>query len=518
MGYHQNVLQILLLFLAIPVAADEALITARMDPRTELLSAVLMLGQADRNAQGFFLRGSRYEAAMHKHFAPHRNHPVVKRYIELAAQSLDTDNAYSAVMYHTPPPALQARRALFLQHYQAFGGADHIRDFFTLLRQFAKDSDFAGFWTKSASLRHAIEQDVQKQIKKHDAAAPFTAYSGAPWTLRYGFVLSPFAKGVGSATWFIGEPEHREALLGPTVFEKGRLVFHYDWRMRDLWMQAGKEGIAPHLTSAGLAPSAKLYAPLRGCGPNWQECARNQIATAIMGRILALEGYKSAAWELPRKYRRFGQPYVGRLMKKLEQYEGNRKKWPTLASFAPELMKDLAAAAAAGGAVAEFSGSISAAKAVTKPHVFIPKKWVQSRAVAAKIWPQAQVSAAETASGKKVTGQSVIAIGCEDSNAWLGSRWDELHLPLRANSKKMLLTREMDARKHKFRGELRLVTAARNPDSPGLSVAVFCASSDSGAAWLLGQATGHWDFKLFDGSQALKTGMYEKSRNPWRMQ
>ena len=91
-----------------------------------------------------------------------------------------------------------------------------------------------------------------------------------------------------------------------------------------------------------------------------------------------------------------------------------------------------------------------------------------------------------------------------------------LHLPVRLGFGGAELRRVGETQPQSFHGEVDLISVAVHPADPARAVLIYCAPPSRLPALVL-LDPGAWDFVLYDGTVALKSGSYERSRIPWRV-
>jgi hypothetical protein len=337
-----------LLALAAPAFAAEPTITT--DPRVELLGVVQWLSgeRPDLPADEFFA------AEVKKRFAPFAGHPAVARYREAARKHGSSDGTGIDILYYGAPPEL-ARRATrdappYLQDPDDSARFDAL---LTDLRDFAKKSKFSDFYAEHRKDYARVAAAAAAEYGTSDPTAVLEKYVGMPLDSRARWYVSP-----------LYVPSHRNAYIspypdprtspdpGPEPFEVTTLVAYVTGQgpagevvtqrhRAALWQEPLFVLMDPALRAFDAARGGDLAgyygAAVAECrGNNGPDCAENWIIAALCARLdVAAFG---ATTNMPdgRDPRR--EAYAAALAARLEEYEGDRKRWPTLWDFFPRLM------------------------------------------------------------------------------------------------------------------------------------------------------------------------------------
>lgn len=505
---------ILLALSAVPAAAAGYPLV-RSDARVELLAAVRLLAGDAAAGSGFFRRAGAYENALASRLGPLGRHPVVERWQELEKAGLGYVPAYQWVLTLGEPPGLEARAGAPEALTRAAGGETGVEEFRLLLSDFAAAAEFMKRYAETEPLRAPLLDEVRRQAAVLRVREELERWAGLP-APEYELIVSPFAE-PGVAVTSVSRAKGGATLTSLTGPEErgGKVMLRLSTLRGTLWAEALREMLRP--AAAESAPALKrsraLFAPVAGrCAQDWDECALRQISFAAAGRLLARAGEGEAAAETPVKYARVGMPHLSLLMKELEAYERGR---PGLAAYFPALAEALARAAAKAPEAAPFSGGIAEALAAAGPCALIlPENPGTALSDAVGAFARAH----RLCDGREGGPNAVIIVaGGLDGNPWLRARWKELHLPLAFVPEGLSVgPRPGEERGRVLTGALSLVTVARNPDDPSRPALIFAAPDAEGAARALAGFSGRFDYEIFDGTTAVKSGLYEKSRLPWR--
>jgi hypothetical protein len=475
----------------------------RTDSAVELISIIQLLAGAEKRFAYFFAHATDYRRLAKKSFSAQRKHKAVRLFAKHAERGLTYIDATELALSLGASPALECRRELMYHVVERFGGPDGVEEFLTALRAFARAANFDAFWQESAPFRKQMVATLERQAKRLPLRQDLEAYSGLPSPTSLTIVASPFASRVDAAT--LVRPDGITVVLGPLRITDGKPRFNLRLRLGDFWRRLAFEQLRgvtePHRSA--IAKSAALFAPIAGTCESWYECVRMHVSFAVAQRLL-LSVNPDLAIEYPIKYAKIGIPYIAPLSTALAKYEQQRKKYPTLVEFYPELVKALAQHAVPRLSFFGSIGDIFTAQDVT---LIAPTK---RRAWAKKIrdehWPRADLISDHEAVKEDLAERTLVVLGNAKDNVWLAAH--SPRLPLKFVGRGLELSR----RRHPFfkvGGSVGLVSVALNP-----------LNKRRGMLWIAGSALGRAlgdfppsaDFIVTVGSKRVKTGVYDKTR------
>jgi hypothetical protein len=514
--------------LAAAAPAPETFPAPRADKRVELLGMVRLLAHDERAGAAFYGRDLPYEAELARRLEPLSSHPVVERWGELERTGLNYVAAYQWVLTLGEPPGLQSRGDWTGNITRAAGGAEGLEEFRLMLADFARAADFDRLYAETAPLRDPMIDDARAQAATGGIREEMERYWGGPVRLRYSLIVSPFLESALAVTELTQDADGTPRLTSVTGAEDldGRVAPRLSRRRGTLWAESINEALKPvsAVHAARLKASAGLLAATGvRCAANWEECSRREISFAVAGRLLESAGDKTSSDELPIKYGRVGMPHLGPLIAALKVYEKDRKRWKTLPAYYPKLLDVFDGLAVAGPSTAPFAGGIAAALADPAPCVLIAPS-SPSPAVAAALarFRRERRLCEEELTGEQalqaaLAGKALIAVGGPQNNAWLKARWDALQLPahlegggVRMNPRPDELTGTV------YEGRIGFVSSARSPEDSARPVLIVASADPTLLPALLKDFSEASDYEIRDGGTLVKTGMYEKSRLPWR--
>ncbi|MDE2512187.1 MAG: hypothetical protein KGL74_13765, partial [Elusimicrobia bacterium] len=476
----------------------------------------------------FYGRTLPYEKEIDRRLEPLASHPVVERWSEMERSGLNYVTAYQWMLTLGAPPELAPGPPAAGDILRAAGGVEGLEEFRLMLADFARAADFEALYAQTARLRDPMVADYLGQSRRLGMRRDLERYWGGPMNLRYTLVVSPFLESAVAVTALTRDPDGTPRLtsLSGVEISSGEAHPFLTRRRGTMWAEAVNEA----LTSVSAANEARLKTsrsllpagPGR-CAPTWEECSRREAAFAVAARLLARAGDKTSADELPVKYARVGMPHIGALIARLDQFEKNRARWPTLPDFYPRLLDVYDSLAAAGPSTAPFAGGIAAALADPAPCVLIAPDSASPELNAALLRFRREHRlcdeelSGEAALKRDLTGRGLIVVGTASQNAWLNANWGALQLPARFDGPKLLMNPRPDEYAGTaYAGRIGFVSSARNPADAGRPVLLFSAAAPDLLPALLDDFSGATDYEIRDGRALVKNGVYEKSRIPWR--
>lgn len=308
-------------------AAGPAELVFSIDARTELYSALLLASAKDfpaadpyqKEARDLVMRSDpqKAEAALAG---------LERRRAGLAAQLLSFLN---------DPPKLSVDRSIPVNFIAEAGGRRAVSDFFEAARDFARRSDFAGFFS---SHRPEYERLVETAARESGRALPLQAagrYLGHPFQGRYDFELLPLYP-QPAQTFSIVDPDGREIRLRSASAGLDGLSFGLD----SFGDSTTHELI--HTVTNPLVPQVAGGRTPAGCNDSngagsWTSCFQEHLVYAVSVRVAAQVLGEPAAQQLLERYVGAGFPDLPQLCAQLKIYERQRSRFPRLADFYPRL-------------------------------------------------------------------------------------------------------------------------------------------------------------------------------------
>lgn len=336
----------LLLLASFAVAAPPPAPAFSSDARVELLGVLQELS----GARPPVAADPVYREAVRKRFARHRDHPAVALYRDLAAGP-GGEGLAVALLWFTDPPALALRGLSTSPPY--FGSEPgSLARTLAALRDFSRKTRFAEFHaSRRADYARAVDA-ARAELGVDDPLARAEAYLGVSLESKARWLVSPlYVPGMRGA--FIVPYPDPSSLPdpGPAPFEVYTIVAYapgaesmganVTQRHRvALWQEPLFVFVDPALAAFDAASAAapeKFYGPeIAACRRRDADCVKSWLVQALSARLdTAAFGAPSMGFDGsdPRR-----EKWVARLSKRLEEYEADRARWPTLWDFLPRLL------------------------------------------------------------------------------------------------------------------------------------------------------------------------------------
>jgi len=333
-----------------PVSVKKNSLAVVVDPRMELLSIVQYLSDYRTAYPSLVTQNQfQYRTEADEWFSRSKDHPVMEMFSRMASRGFGFDAPPYFVLYlnedlsFDPATATDERFDL-----KRAGGKDQLVRFAAALEKFAADSGFPEFYEKHFPYYKQIAEDTMKTVGAGDNVGEIEKYYGDKRN-SYSVVISPLF-GHGS---YGPQIERKKGvkdiycIMGPTGVRDGIPVFGTTETFNFLQRHEFSHSFVNPVTSkhwdlvgkySNLLPAmaekmrASAYA-------EWQTVVNESIIRAVTSRLAyRLDGREAGDKEL-NKNKSLGFVFTDALVGKLEEYEQNRSKYPTLDSYYPELVK-----------------------------------------------------------------------------------------------------------------------------------------------------------------------------------
>jgi len=312
-----------------------------VDPRIELMSIVHLLG-------GYFLTTQAdltYKDAAEAYFAPHRDHPAIGMAQQLRKESFSFDRVPLTMLQLTDPPDLAWRSDLGDLRFYGLPDIARRDRFLAALRDFYRVSKFRQFFDGHGHLYGAIGAQIAPVVETNVRA--LESYTGASlgyWRAIPGALLHD--GGFGPRLERRDGKVETYAVLGPLATSSGRADFGDEARLQDLIVHEFAHSLVNPLTADFPSEVAKYegrFAALKDAMhkrgyDDWPTIVNEHVVRAITARIAAKRKGDAAEERVIAAQLGYGYSYVPALVARLRVYESDRKRWPTLKSFYPDLL------------------------------------------------------------------------------------------------------------------------------------------------------------------------------------
>lgn len=328
-----------------------------VDPRLELDGVMELLAfdlkpgaKGPRHATDFMHPDIEYVRAVRKYFAPYKNHPAIKYRAQPKIRAFDLGQRGQGLMRLSPVPDLVPPSQISISFLAGYlGGPEELERWLQSLRDFARDTKFLAFFEKHRGLLDEDLAKLRKEIEKADYIGKIEEYTGLPFEGRYAFVLSPFiCSDTGANIVQRGEDGLADiiSVVGPIENSgTGPLNCTYQRLHARIWHEAA-HGVLDNVTELYGEDIAKKQPPQPKATreyQNWMHHVREHMVRSVMLRLVSREISAALSDEELQHEEDCGLPYLKAFKKRIEEYEKDRKKYPTFADFYPRLIDVLPA-------------------------------------------------------------------------------------------------------------------------------------------------------------------------------
>lgn len=413
-----------------------------------------------------------YVDAVRKHFAEQREHPAIRMAKDLTRTGFSYDAPISWILHYGDLPGLKEKVPPTEEQIRRTGSREKLNEFAQVLRDFAKDADFASFVRSQKEAHAAFVARVLKVLDAKGAVGRLESYFGETRD-RYTLLIAPL---IGS--WNFGPSVNRDVFQ---VFNPAGYPDEASLRtgVSDMvYHEFGHSFVNPIVDAMKdrVDATAELFEPIRDqmrrqAYDNWLTVVREHFVRAAAARLVFLErderaGGRQVADDLSRGFR-----YLVPLWKALDAFEKDRKRFPKFADFAPRMMEELEKITKEGSeaywARQPFAGPINAVWANHKDKLVFVAPPEDARGIARKF--EARIVTAEEALTMKLGEHVFIVYGTFTENAFLAKLAGCLPFKVEADAI------AVDGERITGKG-LRLIAAAPNPERPQLPIVIYTAT------------------------------------------
>lgn len=334
-------------------ATDAQAFSVAVDPRVELLCVVARLARFPE----FDRPNGRwaYRDAADAWFEDHRGHAAVRRFRQLHAEhGVSYDAVPSLALHLTALPEL-AERIPFEPRPERLDERfplEDTREFLRELRRFVKDAKVAEFFAAQKKSWDIAAQRLSERLKSSAAPAWMLQFHGTPpagsCVVIPGLLTGPMNFGSG-VRWKKDHAEELRPVLGCFEFDaEGQPQFGsgtselFAHELCHSFTNALVDAHVDALKAAGEAFFGARREIMRrqAYGSPRTVLYETLVRACVLRCILATDGAE-AARTLAESDVRNGFSWVPALARSLERYEQDRKRWPRLRDFMPEVIATL---------------------------------------------------------------------------------------------------------------------------------------------------------------------------------
>ncbi len=331
-------------------------VSVGMHPVVELAEMAQLLGAGRHRFDGFVARRRGCIAAAAAGVQGLKGHPAVALTAELDEGGLSYDLRNNVLLRLTDPPGLRPRVPLSDWWAEKAGGAARLDAWIEALSDLSARPAFTAYYAALQSCLAAPLKALQQDVDTRDYAGKLERYTGIAYDGTYRIVASPYFLPGGSVNSVVEQEDGSLALFtihGPVEDDASGVRFGTAELSGTLWHELSHGDLDPlaWIHHDQIARSEPLMKKLPfSCYGDWDQCVIEHLVRAVKNRLIALhEGGAAAAADL-RAEEKEGFLYLRPLVERLGEYEEDRARYPTLASFYPRwlaVLDDAAAGAAA---------------------------------------------------------------------------------------------------------------------------------------------------------------------------
>jgi hypothetical protein len=342
-----------------PVTKSVGSINVSVDPRIELLMVVQSLGSyRDKMFTSTLTKFDyQYTRDVEKYFAPYKTHRAVTLFDQMWQKGFWLGAPVEAMIYCSMPPDIRLSPSVSDFVKTRAGGEQNVRDFVAALAEFARDSHFAEFYRAHQEAYERAVDTTAANLQKNDLLGVLESYYGMKQG-SYTIVTAMLGHYGGFGPRIERSPGIYEifSIGGPSKLKDNEPVFFGESEgLRSIvWHEFSHPFINPMTErhpELVAQYSAAIYSKI--LNPTGQkkieDAADRQMAVeeninehmirAINIRLVDRNISHASALEKTASEKKKGYLYIDALCAKLEQYEKQREKYPTMESFYPELIK-----------------------------------------------------------------------------------------------------------------------------------------------------------------------------------
>ena len=314
-------------------------VNAKVDQRVELMSIVARLADYQEYKNNQF---KSYAEDVDKHFAKHKNHPVIKLAIKLRKENGVSYDAVASMAVHLKSDLTPKLQFSDVAPDSRWGRKDALH-FTKLLRDFYKDADCKEFFKSHADTYKTVENRFQKLLTKVDFDWYKRFYGEVPngsFNLYIGLLNG--GGNFGPKVVYPNEEEDLYAIIGAWQMDKEGIPIFNDRNLPTI-IHEYNHSFINHLVRANYdelkTSGEQVYAPvadkmIKLAYGNWETTMLESLVRSAVIRYLIEHDEKLAKRALESDRAR-GFIWIKELSVLMGIYENNRKNHPTFRSFMP---------------------------------------------------------------------------------------------------------------------------------------------------------------------------------------
>jgi len=335
-----------------PIFVTKNSLNISIDPRIELLSIVQYLSNYEENFYGRITDYDfTYRNKVDEYFEEFKDHEAVKLSYELSHEGFNFDAPPAAVLYMTKD--FQLRDDVEIEDYliERAKGIDNINKLFNALNKFWEDTKFNDFFNENKEYYTYLVKNTSEMISdEKNIVEELEQYYGIKQESYNVILVSLYGPGgYGPRVKLINKNNEIYSIIGATNIDaNNRPIFgdedYFDYIQNHEFSHSFINPLTEKYLDIANEYSS-LYNPIEDKMlpfgyTDWEISLNEHIIRALTSRFSYLENNLSGKNALL-KEKEDGFIYIDKLFEKLEEYEDNRDKYPTIDSFYPELIKSL---------------------------------------------------------------------------------------------------------------------------------------------------------------------------------
>lgn len=336
-----------------PVIKTKNSINIIVDPKIELLSIVQLLSGYDKINSTLMTDASfEYKDKVIEYFSEFKNHKAVKQFSKMSKSGFTYDAPPGLVLF--ADDNLNVRKDVELTEYiiKRAGGEEKIIRLFDALKEFCVDTNFDDFYNSNIDYYNEITDNTLLLMKDDtNIIEQLEEYYGIKQKSYNVILTSLYGKGAyGPKIQNIDGDTEIYSVLGCIGVSKNGYPFFITNNDYFTYLQQHEfsHSFINPITEKNIKLANSydvLFGPIKDkmksmAYSSWETCLNEHIIRALTARFVYNDGNSEDTNTLY-KEKNQGFIYVESLFNKLEEYEKNRDKYPTIEDFYPELLKAL---------------------------------------------------------------------------------------------------------------------------------------------------------------------------------
>lgn len=518
------------LFVACSNQSSASKLNVTFDPRIELLAAVQSLSDYGEKYSLLTSLNFDYKNEMIQTFRPYAGHEAVILFQEMSHEGFSFDAPPTVMLHLSPPPELAIELPLTDYLIRRAGGREKLMRFIEELKDFSKQTDFMPFFRKHEEFYRKTIRNIEENFRGLDIVGVLEEYYGQKQH-SYNIILAPLFNGNygprinrGDGTYDVFN------IVSPRQIKEGALYFGSKDNFEHLaWHEFSHSFVNPlgEIHSEELVKYASLFEPIRSkmtasAYGNWLTTVNEHVVRAVTTRLNYLHKGKEDGDRVLQGEKAYGFAYVEALCKKLEQYEDHRDRYPTFASFYPQLVatfKELSEMDLGPDFyLIPFTGTINAVSANKDDIVIVVPTNEKDKPAQEKIheyvrmikdmfYKENPLITDRKALEWDLSKHAVVIYGTAEGNLLLAKFI--LELPVNIGQDRITADKT-------YEGEnLRFITAWPNPNNPKKGILIYTAQRAEDIPGMNSIFHGPTDYVVARELTVLASGNYKKNEKIW---